>query len=240
MTNDSKKVNIHQGHRQRLKEQALTKGLDEMPAHQVLELLLFFSIPYKDTNELAHKLIEHFGSFSAVLNAEYHELLQVPGVGQNTASLLTLLPEFFRYFQLDSFGTKISIRNWRELGEYAQSLFIGHSYEVVYMICMDTQHKVTKTSVLSKGTLDSADINFRTAVEIALRHHSKFVALAHNHPGGALYPSAQDVQVTQDLVASVAAVGVSLVDHVIVAGDGYYSFAEHGLLRGNCLPAPRI
>lgn len=240
MGNESKKSNVHAGHRKRLKSQALAHGLDEMPAYQALELLLYYAIPYKDTNELAHLLIDHFGSFSAVLNADYYDLLKVPGVGQNTASLLTLMPEFFRYFQRDSFSGDLFLRNWQELGEYAQSLFIGCSYERVYMICLNTRYKVLKTVLLSEGTLDSANINFRIAVEAALRHHSKYVALAHNHPSGTFHPSSQDIQVTRDLGSSLMAVEISLVDHVIVAGDSFYSLSEHGFFRGRGLPAPRI
>ncbi|MDO4732598.1 MAG: JAB domain-containing protein [Bacillota bacterium] len=236
----AKKKNLHQGHRQRLKEQALSQGMDGMPAYQAMELLLFYAIPYKDTNELAHQLIDHFGSFSAVLNADYHELMKLPGVGQNTATLLTMMPEFFRFYQLDAFGPRPFFKNRRTLAEYAHNLFIGHTYEYIYMICMDAQHRLTKTELLSKGTLGSANVDPRNAVEIALRHHACFVALTHNHPAGTLKPSSQDVHVTNELSRCLDAVGITLVDHVIAAGDTCYSMAEHGYIKGDCLPPAKI
>ena len=230
----------HKGHRQRLKEQCLAVGFDGMPSHQVLEVLLFYAMPQRDTNKLAHELIEHFGSFAGVLNADYQELLQIPGVGSHTASLLALLPEFFRRYQLDSFGKRPCIRDRRQLGEYAQSLFTGASKENMYMLCMDAQHNLKGTVVINKGTINQVYVYPRETVELALRYNARFVALAHNHPGGALQPSAADVQLTERLAAILNSIGITMVDHVIVAGDSYYSFAEHGLLRGDCLPPPQI
>lgn len=239
MSKDSKSSADHSGHRQRLKEQCLETGFDGMSSHQVLELLLFYAMPYKDTNVLAHQLLDHYGSFSAVLNADYKDLLHIPGVGPNTATLLALMPEFFRRYQLDAFGERPCIHNRRDLAEYVQGLFTGKNYEAMYMICMDIQHNVRGTVMINSGTLGEVAVYPRNVVEMALRYQSKFVALAHNHPGGSLQPSAADTKLTDNLSAVLAAIGIELVEHVIVAKDAYYSFAEHGLIQGDYLPAPR-
>ena len=234
------KEKLHAGHRQRLKEQCLENGFDGLPSHQVLELLLFYAMPYKDTNELAHRLLDRFGSFAGVVNADYQELLQVNGVGPNTACLLALLPEFFRRYQLDMFGKRPRIADRQQLAEYAQALLAGKHYEAMYIVCMDAQRRVTGAPVLGEGTLSEVVVYPRNTVEMALRYQAKYVVLAHNHPGGTLRPSSADVQLTDQLRAVLRAVGITVLDHVIVAGDGYYSFADHGLIRGVTLPARRI
>ncbi len=230
----------HAGHRQRLKEQCLQHGLENVPSHQVLELLLFYAMPYKDTNELAHRLIDHFGSFSAVLNADYQELLAVDGVGPNTACMLALMPEFFRRYQVESFGKLVQIGDRRQLGEYCQGLMIGRTQEVMYLIFLNTQRQVLRAVCASEGTIGSVSIDPRDVVEQALRHRARYVALSHNHPGGGMAPSAADVELTHQIIFALEAIRVSVLDHIIVAKDSYYSFADHGLIRNGILPGAKL
>ena len=224
--------NVHSGHRQRLKERSLAEGLDSFDSHQLLELLLFYAIPYKDTNELAHRLLDHFGSFSAVLDADYNQLLEVKGVGLNTASLLTLIPGLCRRYQLDRWGERIHIDSSYTLGEYAVNLFIGCNYEKFYLICLDAQSNVIQSVLINEGTLNEVSVYPRVVVETALRHKAHSVVLSHNHPGGTLRPSAGDIQLTRRLVAVLNEINISVNDHIIVCGNRYISFAAKGLLFG--------
>jgi len=221
---------IHSGHRQRMKDMALAEGLDGFSPHQVLELLLFYTMPYKDTNELAHKLVDHFGSFSGVLNADYEDLMSVEGVGPHTACMLALLPEIFRRYQLDAMGDKIHLPDPQSMGDYVRRLFIGCRYEVFYLIGLDNGNHVIHSTVISKGSLTEVSVYPRLVVEAALRCRARKVVLAHNHPSGNLRPSAADVQLTQRLKALLDEIGITVLDHVIASGDTYYSFAEKGLL----------
>ncbi len=222
----------HTGHRQRMKELCLAEGLDSFPPHQVLELLLFYAVPYRDTNELAHRLLARFGSFAGVLNADYQDLLEVPGVGANTASLLTLMPEFFRRYQTDPGQGPIRLSDRERLLDYIKGLFIGYGHECFYLICLDTQNRVNQAALINEGTLDQVTIYPRIVVEAALRHKAKSVVLAHNHPGGAMRPTASDVQLTQHIAAVLTEIGITVLDHLIINGANYFSFHEKGLLAG--------
>jgi len=223
---------LHSGHRRRLKELCLAEGLDSFSPHQVLELLLFYALPYRDTNELAHRLLQRFGSFAGVLNADYQDLLDVPGVGPNTASLLTLMPEFFRCYQKDAGQDLTCLSDRSRLLDYAMGLFIGCSHERFYLICLDTQNRVNQAALINEGTLDQVTVYPRLVVETALRHRAKSVVLAHNHPGGAMRPTASDVQLTQHIAAVLTEIGITVLDHLIISGGKYYSFQEKGLLSG--------
>lgn len=224
--------NVHQGHRQRLRQRCLDSGLDSFKDHEVLELLLFYALPYRDTNQLAHRLLQHFGSISAVLNADYHELLRIEGVGGNTAFLLTMLPDFFRRYQLDSLGPRVHLPNSAAAGDYAICLLSDSPYERLYLICLDKQKRLLKAALLGMGSVDEVTVYPRVAVETALRHRASGVILAHNHPSGGVQPSAGDVRLTQTIGVALGNIGITLFDHIIVAQNKYISLAGMGLISG--------
>jgi DNA repair protein RadC len=222
--------NIHAGHRQRLKQRYLEEGLAYFSEHQVLELLLYYGLPQGDTNVLAHDLIERYGSLPAVLEAGYEDLRQVKGLGAHTALLLTLLPDLWRYYQLARSKPRAVIHDRRELAEYVTHLFIGEGHELFYLICLDARNNVTRAYKINEGALDSVGLEPRAVAEAALRYKAKSVVLAHNHPGGSLKPSAGDINITGQLIAALGALDIVVLDHIIVAGGKYFSFAEKGLL----------
>ncbi len=223
---------IHSGHRQRLRERALNEGLDGFSDVQALELLLFYARARVDTNEIAHALLERFGRFDAVLNAPPQELQSVPGVGAETAALLTLLPEFFRRYQLAAYPERTQLNSRADLMDYAVRLFIGFRYEAFYLICLDGQNRVNHAALLNQGSLSEVTVYPRVAVETALRFNARNVVLAHNHPGGVMRPTAADVQLTQRISAVLEEIGIGVLDHLIVSGDECYSFTEKGLMNG--------
>ncbi|MDO4581109.1 MAG: DNA repair protein RadC [Bacillota bacterium] len=232
MNKERKQKPLHGGHRQRLKERYLNEGLDSFEPHQVLELLLFYALPYKDTNELAHRLIAHFGSLHGVLDAAYEELLQVPGVGANTACLLTMLPDLFRSYQLDRYQPRQQFPDTAALGSYVCDLFLGCDYEVFYLICLDMQNRLIKASMINRGTIDEVFVYPRIVAETALRHKAKRVVLAHNHPGGTLRPTSADLKLTRHIDALLRDINITVVDHIIAVGMQYFSFSEKNLLGG--------
>ncbi|MBR2783910.1 MAG: DNA repair protein RadC [Firmicutes bacterium] len=224
--------NPHQGHRERLKQRCLEEGLDSFSDHQVLELLLFYSLPYQDTNGLAHRLLDAFGSFSAVLNADYSELLRVDGVGPNTAVLLSLMPDLLRRFQLDQFGPRPDLSTLERAGEFCCGLFLDKSYEAFYLICLDLNGNLNKAALLSEGSISNVPVYPRLAVETALRHRAAAVILTHNHPGGTLRPSHDDLTLTDAVTRALSTISVDVLDHIIVARGKYYSMAQKGLIKG--------
>lgn len=224
-------IQVHEGHRERLKNRFLTEGLDGFEQHQILELLLFYVIPRKDTNPIAHQLIEKYGSLAAVLEADPKDLASISGIGNNTAVLLSLIPSLARIYFKDKWGDKPLLNSSSKAGEYVVSLFAGRNYEVFYVICLDAQNRVNYAALVHEGTINEAPVYPRLIVETALRHQANSVILAHNHPGGTLQPSSADIEVTKRIIAALDAISISVVDHIIVAGDRYLSLAEKGLIN---------
>ncbi|HHY83603.1 MAG TPA: DNA repair protein RadC [Clostridiales bacterium] len=221
---------MHEGHRERLKNRFLEEGLDHFNQHQVLELLLFYAIPRKDTNPLAHELLKRYGSLAGVLEADPEDLCKTAGVSRNTAVLLSMIPSLCRRYLNDKWKVKPQLNSSAKAGEYASSLFYGRQYEAFYAICMDSQNRVNYAALIHEGTIDSAPVYPRLIVEAALRHQASSLILAHNHPGGSLQPSAADLDATKKICAACEAISVRVVDHIIVAGNDYFSFADRGLI----------
>ena len=222
---------MHEGHRKRLKMRFLKEGLDSFEPHQVLELLLFYSIPRKDTNELAHKLLERYGSLSGVFDADIKDIVKVPGIGENTAFLLNLIPHLARRYHNDKWGPKPELNSSTKAGNYAISLFAGRNYEAFFIICLDSQNRVNYSELVHEGTINEAPVYPRLLVEAAIRHKANSVILAHNHPGGTLTPSRADIEATKTICTALESISIKVIDHIIVCGDKYYSFAENGRLE---------
>lgn len=221
---------MHNGHRKRFKNRFLEEGLDNFADHQVLELLLFFSIPFKDTNEIAHNLIKKYGSLSGVFEADPKDLATTQGVGDNSAALLSLIPSITRRYFKDRWGERPLLNSTSKAGEYIVSLCAGRTYEVFYVICLDAQCQVIYPALAHEGTINQAPIYPRIIVETALRHKAHSVILAHNHPGGSTDPSRQDIEATQNIKNALNSISISVVDHIIASGSNFTSFAEKGII----------
>lgn len=226
-----KKDNPHAGHRKRIKQRFLEEGLDSFADHEALEMLLYYALPQRDTNGIAHDLIQRFGTFSGVLDADISELVKVPKIGENAAVLLTMLPEFFRRYQIDHHGDQPLLANLALAGDYVSSLYIGKMSEEFYLICLNARRELLKTVCIGEGTISEVPVYPRTAVEAALRFNAHSVILAHNHPSGNRHPSAADVKLTNALINALATVDIRVLDHIIICGSSYVSMADLGLIR---------
>jgi len=221
---------IHDGHRQRMKTRYLEEGLDAFDDHQVLELLLFYCIHMKDTNELAHEMIDEFGTLAILLEANPKEISQRCKVSENVALLVSLIPSLARRYFKGKWVDKPVLNSSTKAGEYTVSLFVGRTYEAFFVICLDAQNRVNHAALVHEGTINEAPVYPRLIVETALRHQANAVILAHNHPGGTLQPSDADRAITKKISTALEAISIQVADHIIVAGDKYFSFAEKGLL----------
>ena len=220
-------MSVHDGHRARLTARFLEEGLDGFSQHNVLELLLFYSVPRKDTNELAHALIDAFGSLSGVLDAPVVELEAVPGVGARTAALLHLMPQLARAYLSDS-ERDVCLDSTDKAGRYLLPRFVGRGEETVFLVCVDGKCRAISTTLLFRGSINAAEVNLRSIVATALRHNAAGVILAHNHPGGVALPSPEDLSTTRRIRDALEPVGVRLIDHIIVADRDYVSLADSG------------
>lgn len=217
--------NIHNKHRMRIRERFINHGLDGFEDHQVLELLLFYSIPRIDVNGLAHRLISTFGSLHNVFDAPLEELKKVQGVGDNTAVLLKLIPQLGRRYliSIENASGKVVLTGSDDAGRYIIPYFHTQRDEVVYIICLDNANKVISCKPLFKGNLNSAAVSTRKLVEHALRENAAGIIMAHNHLSGSVQPSKADVETTVVIAKALRAVEIRLVDHIVVAGDSYSS-----------------
>lgn len=221
---------MHEGHRKRLKDRFIAEGLKNFEPHQVLELLLFYVIPRRDTNEIAHHLLKKFKTFADILEADVPDLMRVEGIGENAAIFLSLISASSAYYLQSKHGEKPILDSSSKAGEFVKSLFVGQKYEVFYAVCLDNQNRVTWADVLFEGTLNETVIYPRIIVEIALRHRANSLIIAHNHPGGSLKPSQADIQATQSIKNALETIQIKLLDHIIVGDNAYMSFAEKGYL----------
>lgn len=221
-------MSIHDGHRQRLRERFLQEGLDNFDQIHVLELLLFYCVPRKDTNLLAHALLKHFGSFDAVMDATANELMAVPGVGENVATFLCLMKSSWRYYNIQSGKSCKFLTTVEQCGNYLLPFFVNRDVEMVYLLCLDAKCKVICCRLVGEGSVNSANISIRKIVETALNANATSVVLAHNHPSGVAIPSAEDIQTTKRLGKALHAVEIVLVDHIVVAENDYVSIAQSG------------
>ena len=223
--------NIHAQHRQRAKAEFLDHGLSGLPDHRVLELLLFFAIPQRDVNPLAHRLVDHFGSLAGVFHATYDQLLAVKGIGPNVAVLLRLVPAVSARYLEESASFDGQIVSTWQFRELLLPLFFGKRDELAYLVCMDGKNKVLATRKLGEGVVNAVHITARRVLEIALACNAVRVALAHNHVSGVAIWSEADVQTTLRLKRLLGETGIELVDHFIIAGDDMISMAESGILK---------
>ena len=213
-------MSIHNGHRQRLKDRFRREGLDNFDELYVLELLLFYCIPRVDTNPLAHRLLAHFGSLTAVLDASPEELEKVEGVGSNAATFLPLITQVGRYYQVKRSESGKILARLEDCGCYMLPYFLGRDKETVFILCLDAKCKVICCKMVGEGSVNSANVPIRRVVEIALSTNATTVVLAHNHPSGLAIPSADDIRTTYRVAAALQAVEINLADHIVVSnGD---------------------
>lgn len=221
----------HDGHRERLKARFQEEGLDNFSEINALELLLTYVIPRQDVNPLAHNLLEYFGSFPKVLESSPEELMQVKGVGKNTALFLSLLNQTGRYYQVRRQEMGTILRNTEEYGSFLAPFFYGRGEETVYMLCLDAKCKVICCSLQGVGSVNSASISIPRMVSQAVTVKATSVILAHNHPSGIAVPSPEDEATTVRVLDAMNTVEIRLIDHLIFADGDYVSLAQSHRLK---------
>lgn len=222
-------MGLHEGHRQRLLRRFIEEGLDKFEPHNKLELLLFYAIPRRDTNEIAHRLLDTFGSFSAVLDAPIEELEKVPGIGTSAAAYLKLLGQTAQAYYTDQ-QKDICLDTTKKAGEYLLPRFIGRTQEAVCLVCLDQKCRVLNASMIHEGSVHAAEVNVRKIISTALKFNATGVILAHNHPGGIALPSPEDLATTRRIEQALEVVGIHLMDHIIIAERDFVSLADSGVV----------
>ena len=221
-----KKDNPHKGHRVKVRNRYYETGFNGMADHNVLEMLLFFGIPFRDTNEMAHELIERFGSFSAVLEADVKDLVTVKGMTENAACLISMIRPLYKRYMEDLSSRKPEFVSKEKISEFIRSLFLDTNDERLYALAYDSSRRFIGYRNIGDGDVRSSKADIRKLTAFVLESKATGIILAHNHPHGIALPSREDIDCTKYIYKILAALKVRLLDHIIVNESDYISMAE--------------
>ncbi len=218
----------HKGHRARMRKRYLAGGFENFEDHEILEMILYNCYKQIDTNPIAHRLLDAFGSLSAVFEAPYDSLRNA-GLSENVAVYLRMIPDISRVYLDDRNNSRNKIISFDDVGEYFLPKFIGRIDEHLMLLLTDAKGKELFCGVVATGTSCGADIPVRKIVDLSMRYNATNAVIAHNHPSGVALPSRADIRATNDLAAALELIGVQLVDHIIVSDNDFVSLRESSL-----------
>lgn len=220
--------NVHSGHRKRMRKEVIEQDFHEsVPDHKVLEVLLYYGIPQKDTNELAHTLIKTFGSLTAVFEADADALFQVKGMTERAVALIKLILPLCRRYNTDRNSKVREFSSVEKLCEYLVERHRGYGKEVFMLTCLDESGNLKSCEVLAKGNSVNVSFEIKDVVMKALKHQALYVVISHNHMTGIITPSQEDIDTTNRLAFTLKEMGIRLIDHIIVSGDKYLSMVNN-------------
>lgn len=224
-------MNLHEGHRERLRNRFVSEGGKNFAAHNLLELLLFYGIPRKDTNGIAHLLLQRFGDINGVLSASVDDLCLVPGVTKSAAVLIRLCSEMCgRLYSGDLNDSKV-FGSLDDVGKYLVRLFYGLTDEYVYLVLLDADGSLLNTTQVCKGGVNSVALDMRKIVSTAFNYNAAGIIIAHNHPGNCPYPSDEDLINTRKIVKFLNMNGLELTEHFVVSGGEYTGILAKSLVH---------
>ena len=224
-------MGVHDGHRERRRALFRRCGEDAFADHELLEVLLFYAIPRKDTNPIAHALIDQFGSLQAVLAASPEELESVPEVGPSASTLIALVSALYRKALASAASDEVVLDTRARVGDFFVKLLASESKEVLYQLCLDAKGRKLNLYKISEGAVGNVPLDLRKIVKNALHSKATMVVMAHNHPSGVAFPSPDDEAATCRIVDTLEEIGVRLADHIIVADNDYISMRESRMIR---------
>lgn len=222
---------MHEGHRTRLKDKFLLGGIDNFEDHEVLELLLFYAIPRKNTNAIAHRLLQKFGSLDAVFDSPLSLLKTVEGVGESTAIFIKIISNITRLYVERKYANSKNALSLEEMKDKLMMKFIGRQEETVAIMLLDAKGKILYEGIVNKGTVNAVDIYMRKIIELIVLYSASSIILAHNHPSGIAVPSNDDVRTTVAINNILKSMKVNLLDHIVVADSDYVSMRDCGMLE---------
>lgn len=219
--------NIHDGHRERVRQKFLKTKLAGFADHEKLELLLFYARPGIDTNEMAHNLLKKFRTIGGVFDASVEQLKEIHGINDATAVLIKLIPEMSKEY-INSKSKLMVMDNYKTVCDFFKNQFVGERNEIIKVACVDDRLRLIACETIAEGTPGSALVNIRRLVEFTYKHNCGSIIMAHNHPNGDMLPSDEDLKVTKNMYKFLKPIGIDLIDHIIVAGGQAISLKELG------------
>lgn len=227
---------LHEGHRQRVWREFTKNGIDEnTPPHKVLELIFFFTIPRRDTNGLAHIILQRFGgSFANVMEASVEQLMEasitdnkdIPRISEYTASHIKLMLEIVKYYYSSKAKQEKQLFNRVTAADYLFKKLMNERVEMAYLFCLDCADRFLACPKLSEGDEVSVGLSPRKVLETITKVGATKVILAHNHPRGVALPSPEDIKLTAQIAPAISGINVVFMDHIIVADNDYVSLRD--------------
>lgn len=221
-TKKSDSVCIHKDHRKRMRERYDATGFEGFSPHEILEFLLFYTMPRQDVNPLAHRLLDRFGSFSNVLDASPEELKTIDGVGDTTAKFLHMLPQMARYYLIDKQAKTTAFHSAQEIRRYLQPRFVGATNEKFVIMLFDNGMHLLYCEEAAEGSVLRVTASIRKMVELIIKYNATVVVLSHNHLNGSPHPSKEDLQLTTRIADMLNNIDVILLEHLIFTEDLCY------------------
>ena len=221
----AQKSSPHQGHRERMRERLVATSPSGFADHELLEMLLYYTNARRDTNEIAHSLIEAFGSIEGVLDADRDRLLSVFGVGEQSALLFALVGELSRRYltekMTDTKGGRQMLDTPDRLAAFLAPRFVGATKEMALALLLDNSMLPLDCFPVGEGTVSGVTLSARVIAERAYTKHAAAVVLAHNHPGGVAVPSSDDVNATQRIKEALELLGIPLIEHFVFSDRAF-------------------
>ncbi len=215
-----KNTNPHEKHRNRMREEFLANEFTEAtPPHKILEMLLFYSIPRKDTNEIAHTLLNRFGSLSAVLEASTSDLMSVKGIGENSAVLIKMLLPIFRIYESQKTIKGKSFYSLDDLCDFVMKKYFGFKKEVIAVTTLNSRGEIIAFDRLNSGDAEAVGVSIRSIIAKVIERNAVSVVLSHNHPYGSALPSPDDVETTKRVASVLNDMNIRFIDHIIVSNS---------------------
>lgn len=215
------------GHRQRLREKFANSGQEAFPDYELLELILTYSIPRRDVKPIAKELLNRFHTFPGVMDARPDDLAQVPGLGENSITLLKLIRDANVRYLARTLESLPLLDSPQLFADYARMKLGGSDCEITLVFYLNTQNRLIRCDTLGSGSVDAVSVFPSEVARSALLCGAQSVVLCHNHPGGTCRPSREDDSVTFDIRNALNPLGIILLDHVVVSRFGYYSYRQH-------------
>lgn len=228
--NDPTSAPDHSGHRARLRSRLIESGGEALADYELVEYLLSLAIPRRDTKPLAKALLKEFGSLAELVSADAESLRRVSGMGDTSVAALKIVQAASLRLLKGRVTERPILASWSALLDWLRADMGAITVERVRVLHLDSRNQLIRDELMSEGTVDQSAIYVREVAKRALELGSSAVILVHNHPSGSPEPSRQDIHMTREVADALGKLGIALHDHVIIGGDGHYSFRGAGLL----------
>ena len=211
--------NQHGGHRERVREKFKRSGFSGFLPYEILEMLLFYAIPQKDTKPIARELLSVFGSLSGVFDADIDDLMQIKGVTENCAIYIKMIPKLMNVYAANR-QQNIVLDSSDKAREYFIGQFTAITKEQFRVVCLNSRLEIIGQKIIAEGSQSAVSFDIKRMCEFIFKCRCDSVFIAHNHPCGDILPSQDDISSTRRLFQALSNVGIRLLDHVVVSGSG--------------------